>query len=109
MFTEIPGDQGPAFDAAVARAFGRPLTPKDYLRFPFATGRITARDAASRSTKAKIGASGRWAFDDDISLSAIGAAAGGRRRHRRPLVAGQLRRSAAGRAWTTRWPRRART
>ena len=72
VFTEVPGDQAPAFDAAVARAFGRPLTAKDYLRFPFATGRIVALRGAPVD-KAKIGAEGRWAFDADISLSAIGA------------------------------------
>ena len=42
VFTEIPGEQGAAFDAAVAAAFGRPLTADDYLRMPFATGRIIA-------------------------------------------------------------------
>ena len=40
VFTDIPGDRGAAFDAALARAFGRRLTAKDYLRAPFATGRI---------------------------------------------------------------------
>jgi len=38
VFTDIPGDQAIAFDTAVARAFGRKLTQKDYLRAPFATG-----------------------------------------------------------------------
>jgi len=72
VFTEIPGDQAAAFDTAVAQAFGRPLTAKDYLRFPFATGRIVAL-RGQPIDKAKIGAEGRWAFDADISLSAIGA------------------------------------
>ncbi|HWF76820.1 MAG TPA: FtsX-like permease family protein [Caulobacteraceae bacterium] len=71
VFTEIPGDAAAAFDAAVARAFGRPLTPKDYQRFPIATGRIVAVRGAPID-KAKIAASGRWAYDQDISLSAIG-------------------------------------
>jgi putative ABC transport system permease protein len=71
VFTEIPGDQAAAFDAAVARAFGRPLAPKDYLRFPFATGRIVAV-RGQPVAKAKIGRDGRWAFDSDISMSAIG-------------------------------------
>ena len=71
VFTEIPGDAAAAFDAAVARAFGRPLTPKDYQRFPIATGRIVAVRGAPID-KARIAASGRWAYDQDISLSAIG-------------------------------------
>ncbi len=72
VFIEIPGDKGPAFDAAVAAGFGRALTPKDYQRFPFATGRITALNGRPVD-KGRIGQSGRWAFDADISLSAIGA------------------------------------
>ena len=71
VFTEIPGGQAAAFDAAVARAFGRPLTPKDYQRFPMATGRIVAV-RGQPIDKARIAASGRWAYDQDISLSAIG-------------------------------------
>ncbi len=72
VFIEIPGDKGPAFDAAVVAGLGRAVTPKDYMRFPFATGRITALRGRPVD-KAKIGAMGRWAFDSDISLSAIGA------------------------------------
>ncbi|HVN00802.1 MAG TPA: FtsX-like permease family protein [Caulobacteraceae bacterium] len=72
VFIEIPADKGPAFDAAVAAAFGRPLTPKDYMRFPFTTGRITAINGRLID-KAKIGQGGQWAFDADTSLSAIGA------------------------------------
>ncbi|HLY80654.1 MAG TPA: FtsX-like permease family protein, partial [Caulobacteraceae bacterium] len=72
VFIEIPGDKGPAFDAAVAAGFGRGLTPKDYMRFPFATGRITALKGQPVD-KSKIGQSGRWAFDSDTSLSAIDA------------------------------------
>ena len=72
VFIGIPGDKGPAFDAAVAQGFGRALTPKDYMRFPFATGRITGLKG-KQVDKGKIGAMGRWAFDADISLSAIGA------------------------------------
>jgi putative ABC transport system permease protein len=71
VFTEIPAGQAAAFDAAVASAFGRPLTPKDYLRFPLATGRIVALRGAPVD-KAKIAPEGRWAFDADITLSAIG-------------------------------------
>lgn len=72
VFTEIPGDRAAAFDAAVASAVGRPLTPKDYQRFPMATGRIVAVRGVPVE-KAKIAASGRFAYDADITLSAIGA------------------------------------
>ena len=70
VFTEIPADRALAFDAEVARAMG-PLAPDRYLRAPMASGRITAlkgRPVERRS----IPASQRWAFDNDISLSAIG-------------------------------------
>ena len=72
VFIEIPGDKGPAFDAAVAQGVGHPLTPADYMRFPFATGRITALNGRPVD-KSKIGPAGQYAFDADISLSAIGA------------------------------------
>jgi putative ABC transport system permease protein len=42
VFTGLAADRGAAFDAALAAAFGRPLTPATYLRLPFATGRIVA-------------------------------------------------------------------
>ena len=38
VFTEIPGDRAAAFDAALAAAFGQPLTADNYLRMPFITG-----------------------------------------------------------------------
>jgi putative ABC transport system permease protein len=76
VFTEIPGDRAAAFDAAVAAAFGRPLAPDDYMRFPFATGRITAIKGQPID-KARIAPAGRWAFDADVSMSAIGAEPGG--------------------------------
>jgi putative ABC transport system permease protein len=71
VFTEIPGDQATAFDQAVARAFGRPLAAANYQRFAFATGRIVAVRGVP-AEKARIAAAGRWAYDEDISLSAIG-------------------------------------
>jgi putative ABC transport system permease protein len=71
VFTEIPGDQAAAFDAAVAKAFGRPLTVDNYLRLPFATGRITAVRGQPVDRKT-IAESARWAYDNDIQLSAIG-------------------------------------
>jgi putative ABC transport system permease protein len=73
VFTDIPGDRGAAFDAAVARAFGRRLGKDDYLRAPFVSGRITAvRGVAAAG--ARIDPNAKWAFDNDISISAIGPA-----------------------------------
>ena len=71
VFTEIPGERAAAFDAAVADAMGGPLKPAIYQRFPFLTGRITALNGVAVD-KARIDTSGRWAFDADLSLSAIG-------------------------------------
>jgi len=72
VFTEIPGERGPAFDAAVAQAFGRKLTPDDYLRLPFVTGRIVSVKGKPVD-RARIAESGRWAYDNDLQISAIGA------------------------------------
>ncbi|MGI8841690.1 MAG: ABC transporter permease [Caulobacteraceae bacterium] len=86
VFTGIPAGQGAAFDAALARAFRRTLTARDYLRAPFVTGRIVAvRGLAVQ--RDRIDAPDRWAYDSDIDLSALG---------RRPVNAGIV----AG-AW---WP-----
>jgi putative ABC transport system permease protein len=71
VFTEIPADAGPAFDASVSRAFGRGLTEGDYLRAPFATGRIT-RVRGVAVIRSKIDPAERWAYDNDITLSALG-------------------------------------
>ncbi len=60
--------------------------PPTTVRFAVATGRIVAV-RGQPVAKARIAANGRWAYDEDISLSTIGAAAGRRGRHRRPLVA----------------------
>ena len=75
VFTQIPGALGEAFDAAVAHALGRPLKAKDYLRFPFATGRIT-RVRGQVVDRQRIDPADRWAYDNDITLSAIGAEPG---------------------------------
>jgi putative ABC transport system permease protein len=72
VFTDIPGEQAQAFDTTVRQAFGRPLTPDMYLRAPFATGRITAIKGQPVD-RDKIKDSERWAYDNDIALSAIGA------------------------------------
>ena len=71
VFTDIPGDRPAEFDAAVRRGFGVPLTSKNYLREPFVTGRIT-RVRGEPVDVAKIDRSDRWAYDSDISMSAIG-------------------------------------
>ena len=72
VFTEIPGDRITQFDAAISRAFAQPLTPDIYLRAPFVTGRIT-HIGGQPVDKTRIAASERWAYDNDISISAIGA------------------------------------
>jgi putative ABC transport system permease protein len=71
VFTEIPGDRTAEFDAAVARAFGRPLTQQIYLREPFVTGRIT-KVRGEPVVADRIARQDRWAYDSDISMSAIG-------------------------------------
>jgi putative ABC transport system permease protein len=71
VFTEIPAAGAAAFDADVAQAMG-PLGADRYQRFVFATGRITRLKGAPVDRKA-IDEGHRWAFDNDISLSAIGA------------------------------------
>jgi putative ABC transport system permease protein len=67
VFTEIPADRAPAFDATVAGVAG-PLREDSYLRMPFATGRVVALKGKPVDAKA-IKPSERWAFDNDISLS----------------------------------------
>jgi putative ABC transport system permease protein len=71
VFTDIPGDQAQAFDRQVAQAFATPLTRDTYLRAPFVTGRITAL-RGQPVVAARIPEAERWAFDNDITLSAIG-------------------------------------
>ncbi len=71
VFSGLSASQGPAFDAALAAAFGRPLTPETYLRAPFASGRIVAVRGLPVD-RARIDPGDRWAYDNDISLSAIG-------------------------------------
>ncbi|HEY0435984.1 MAG TPA: FtsX-like permease family protein, partial [Phenylobacterium sp.] len=71
VFTDVPGDRVAQFDAAVAQAFGAKLTPKNYLRAPFVTGRIVAV-RGQKVDPAKLRPQDRWAYDADISMSAIG-------------------------------------
>jgi putative ABC transport system permease protein len=72
VFTGIPGDRAAAFDIALTQAFGRPLAPADYLRAPFATGRITGVRGAPLD-RGRVDPADRWAYDNDISFSAIGS------------------------------------
>ena len=71
VFTDIPGDRASAFDAEVAEVFGARLTPQTYLRMPFVTGRITQVRGAPLPVR-RIRQGERWAFDSDISISALG-------------------------------------
>lgn len=72
VFTEIPGAEAARFDQIVASAFGQKLTADNYLRAPFLTGRIVRIKDRSVDRKA-ITERERWAYDNDISISAIGA------------------------------------
>ncbi len=71
VFTEIPGARAAQFDRVVAAAFGEKLTSENYLRAPFLTGRIVALNGRPVDRKA-IAERERWAYDNDISISAIG-------------------------------------
>lgn len=71
VFTDIPGDASGQFDRTVAAAFGEPLTAKNYLRAPFITGRIIKVRGKPVDAK-RLPQSERWAYDNDVSLSAIG-------------------------------------
>ncbi len=71
VFTDLPGDRGAAFDTEVARAFGAPLTPGIYLRAPFVTGRIVSV-RGEPVVLDRIPKSARWAYDNDVSMSALG-------------------------------------
>jgi putative ABC transport system permease protein len=71
VFTDVPGERAHAFDASVAKAFGEKLTPKVYLRAPFVTGRIVAVRGKPVDAS-RLRPQDRWAYDADISMSAIG-------------------------------------
>ena len=71
VFMDIPGEEAAQFDQTLVRAFGRPLAPADYMRFPYVTGRVISvrgkdvRDGGARGP-------GRRLLDNDLALSAIG-------------------------------------
>ena len=72
VFTEIPGERGPAFDAVISRAMNRP-GPDRYRRAPLITGRITRLNGKPIALDT-IREDERWAFDKDILLSAMAGA-----------------------------------
>jgi len=72
VFTEIPGEAAPEFDRAIASAFGVKLAPDIYLRAPIATGRII-QVRGKPVDVASIPRGERWAYERDISMSALGA------------------------------------
>ena len=71
VFTGIAADRAAAFDAALVQAIGHTMGPDLYLRAPYLTGRITAV-RGQPVNKDKLGREGRWAYDNDIGLSALG-------------------------------------
>lgn len=71
VFMDIPGDQADAFDQAVEAAFGEPLTPANYQRFPYLTGRVLAVRGEALARGAVRGR-GRRLVDNDLAMSAIG-------------------------------------
>ncbi len=72
VFTQIPGERADEFDRLAAASLGK-LTPDRWRRAPFATGRITAVKGTPLDIK-RIRSDQRWAFDQDITLAAIGPA-----------------------------------
>lgn len=71
IFTEIPGERVAAFDAEIARAFGRKPDQDTYLRAPFFTGRILAVRGVPIDIN-KVPPAARWVYDNDVSMSALG-------------------------------------
>lgn len=72
VFTEIPADRGAAFDATVAKAMADP-GPDRYRRLPLLTGRIVRLKGAPVDLDA-LPQGERWAFDQDILLTALAGA-----------------------------------
>lgn len=72
VFTQVPGERAAEFDRLLTGIMG-PLTPDRYRRTPFATGRITALKGAPVRVEG-IAREQRWAFDQDISIAAMGRA-----------------------------------
>ncbi len=71
VFAGIAGRDGPKFDATVARAVGHAMPPEAYLRAPYLSGRIVAV-RGKKIVREEIPRGERWAYDSDITISAIG-------------------------------------
>ena len=72
VFMDIPGDHAAKFDTTVAAAFGRTLTGRDYLRFPYISGRVISI-AGHDVDRANMRGTGRRLLDNDLAMSAIAA------------------------------------
>ena len=72
ILTEIPPERTGQLDAIMTRAMGR-LDVDRYRRMPFATGRIIALKGRPVDVRT-IGSGGRWAFDQDVGLTALASA-----------------------------------
>ncbi len=72
IFTQIAPENAVAFDHILAAGMGG-LNAGNYRRYPFATGRISAINGVAVDPQ-KIAPNVRWAFDQDLTLSALNAA-----------------------------------
>lgn len=69
VFTEIPADRVEAFDAVIDQALNNPGEDR-YARLPLLTGRITRLNGQPVDIET-IDRGERWAFDEDLTLSAL--------------------------------------
>ncbi len=72
VFTEIPGERVAAFDAVINEALSEPGIDR-YNRLPLITGRITRLKGQPVDIEA-IERGERWAFDEDLTMSALDGA-----------------------------------
>jgi len=72
VFTEIPGERVEAFDAVIDQALNTPGLDR-YNRLPLITGRITRLKGQPVDIEA-IDRGERWAFDEDLTMSALDGA-----------------------------------
>jgi len=72
VFTEIPGERVEAFDAVIDQALNDPGIDR-YNRLPLITGRITRLKGQPVDIEA-IDRGERWAFDEDLTMSALDGA-----------------------------------
>ncbi len=71
VFMDIPGDRADVFDQTLSAAFGRPLTDRDYQRFPYVTGRVLSIGGRELD-RAETRGAGRRLRDNDLAMSAVG-------------------------------------